>query len=106
MPAIQYIYAAAIILALLFAAAVLFTAFAKNKFKKNLSAHPSDANERGVIGESATVTERVCNASGKGLVKVRGRVWSAYSADGEDLEAGEKVCIISVKGSRLVCRRF
>jgi membrane protein implicated in regulation of membrane protease activity len=106
MPAIHYIYAAAIILALLFAAAVLITVLSENKFKKTLFSHPSDANERGVIGEVATVTERVCNAQSKGLVKVRGRVWSAYSADGEDLEAGEKVCVISVKGSRLVCRRF
>lgn len=86
--------------------AVLFIVFSRTIFKNTiLKKNPTPTNADSVIGEQAIVTERVCNIENKGLVKVRGQIWSAKSADGDDLEAGDIVSVISIQGVKLVCRK-
>ena len=84
---------------------VLLIIISKTIFKNTLATHHTPTNADSVIGEQAVVTERVSNMEGKGLVKVRGQIWSAKSADGEDLETGDIVSVISIEGVKLVCRK-
>lgn len=84
----------------------LFIIFSRTIFKKTLAVHPERTNADAVIGEQAVVTERVCNMENRGLVKVRGQIWSARSADGQDLEPGETVSVISIEGVKLICRKI
>ena len=58
-----------------------------------------------MIGETALITEDVCNIENTGLVKVRGQIWSARSASGEDLRAGELVTVVAIEGVRLICKK-
>ncbi len=81
----------------------LLVIFLKSVFKNTLSAHIARANAP--IGETALVIERICNAENKGLVKVRGQVFGARSADGDELAEGERVSVISIEGVRLICRK-
>lgn len=74
-------------------------------FKKALFAKPVATNADAVIGETALITEDVCNIENTGLVKVRGQIWSARSASGEDLRAGELVTVVAIEGVRLICKK-
>ncbi len=91
---------------LVFAAlSALFIIFSKTIFNKTLRPKHTPTNADAVIGETAIVTERICNIENKGLVRVRGQIWSAKSADGADLEEGETVSVISIEGVKLICRK-
>ncbi len=86
--------------------AVLFIVFSRTIFRNTLLKNkPTPTNADAVIGEQAIVTERICNIDNKGLVKVRGQIWSARSADGDDLAEGEIVSVISIQGVKLICRK-
>ncbi len=87
------------------AVSALLIIFFRAIFKKTLAARPTHTNADAVIGETAIVTDRICNIENKGLVKVRGQVWSARSADGDDLKEGELVSVISIEGVKLICRK-
>lgn len=87
------------------AVSTLLIVFSRTIFKKTVAAHQVATNANAVIGETAIVTDRICNIENKGLVKVRGQVWSARSADGNDIEAGELVSVISIEGVKLICRK-
>ena len=79
--------------------------FSRTIFKKTLRVHHEPTNADAVIGEQAIVTERISNIENQGLVKVRGQIWSARSADGTELEVGELVSVISIEGVKLICRK-
>lgn len=53
-----------------------------------------------------TVTTASKGALKEGAVKVYGSTWTAFPADGEtELAEGEKVEVVSVKGSSIYVRR-
>ena len=83
----------------------LFIIFSRVIFGKTLRPKHTPTNADSVIGETAIVTEQVCNIENRGLVRVRGQIWSARSADGTVLEPGEVVCVISIEGVKLICRK-
>ena len=83
----------------------LFIVFSRTIFNKTIRPVHTPTNADSVIGESAVVTEQVCNIENRGLVKVRGQIWSAKSADGCVLEPGEIVSVISIEGVKLICRK-
>ena len=83
----------------------LFIIFSKTIFAKTLRPKLTRTNADSVIGEQAVVTEQVCNIENRGLVRVRGQIWSAKSADGTVLEPGEIVNVISIEGVKLICRK-
>jgi membrane protein implicated in regulation of membrane protease activity len=83
----------------------LLIILSKMIFKNVLKVRPTPTNADTVIGESAVVTERICNMENKGLVKVRGQIWSAKSADGADIEQGDIESVISIEGVKLICRK-
>ena len=83
----------------------LFIIFSKTIFTKTLRPVHTPTNADSVIGEQAVVTEQVCNIENRGLVRVRGQIWSARSADDNLLEPGEIVSIIAIEGVKLICRK-
>ncbi|MGN1094801.1 MAG: NfeD family protein, partial [Eubacteriales bacterium] len=66
---------------------------------------PVATNSDALIGEEAVVTDRISNLENKGLVKIRGQVWSAKSADGDIIEKDNIVSVISIEGVKLICRK-
>ena len=51
------------------------------------------------------VTEEIYNISAKGLVKVKGSVWTARSeADNERIAEGTHVTVIRIEGVKLIVR--
>ena len=55
-----------------------------------------------VIGAEAVVTEAIDNAQAKGLVKVKGAIWSARSADDRPIPAGATVTVKAIEGVKLI----
>ncbi|MGB9789718.1 NfeD family protein [Thermotoga caldifontis] len=60
-----------------------------------------------IIGKEAIVVETIDNRQGKGLVKVNGEIWRAYSeSDDTTIEEGQKVTILKVEGAHVVVRKI
>lgn len=58
-----------------------------------------------ILGEMALVTEAIDNAHSQGAVKVFGQTWTARSADGAAIPAGETVRICSITGVKAIVER-
>ena len=89
---------------------IALTAMSRTIFGKYLSHHDDeDALKMGVDslpGQVGTVTTSSKGALKEGAVKVYGSTWTAFPDDGEtDLTEGEKVEVVSVKGSSIYVRR-
>ena len=88
---------------------IALTAMSRTIFAKYLSHHDDDAMKMGVDslpGQIGMVTIASKGALKEGAVKVYGSTWTAYPADGEtELTEGEKVEVVSVKGSSIYVRR-
>ena len=84
------------------------TAMSRTIFGKYLSHRDEDAMKMGVDslpGQIGTVTIASKGALKEGAVKVYGSTWTAFPIDGEtDLNEGEKVEVVSVKGSSIYVR--
>jgi membrane protein implicated in regulation of membrane protease activity len=53
-----------------------------------------------LVGNDATVLERIANAEGVGCVKIGGEVWTARSYDEDQvIEAGTRVQVVQIKGA-------
>jgi membrane protein implicated in regulation of membrane protease activity len=53
-----------------------------------------------LVGNDATVLERIVNAEGVGCVKIGGEVWTARSYDEDQvIEAGTRVQVVEIKGA-------
>ena len=63
-------------------------------------------NTEALIGQTAVITEQVCNVEGRGAAKIEGKVWSAR-AEQEDviLEQGDLVEVVDIRGVKLICRK-
>ena len=61
---------------------------------------PTNADR--VLGRTARVTETIDNDSASGAVYVDGKTWTARSADGAVIPAGEPVEITSMEGVKLI----
>lgn len=55
-----------------------------------------------IIGEAALVTEAISNEKSQGQIKVFGQIWSAKSADGNSINRGEIVKILSISGVKAI----
>ena len=85
------------------------TAMSRTIFAKYLAHSDADQLKMGIDalpGKVGTVTEGSRGALNEGAVKVYGSTWTAYPIDGESiLQEGEKVEVVSVKGSSIYVRR-
>jgi membrane protein implicated in regulation of membrane protease activity len=53
-----------------------------------------------LVGQSATVVERIANHEGVGCVKIGGEVWTARSLDDDrEIEVGERVQVREIRGA-------
>ena len=88
---------------------IALTAMSRTIFGKYLSHRDEDSLKMGVDslpGQVGTVTTPSKGALKESAVKVYGSIWTAYPADGEtELTEGEKVEVVSVKGSSIYVRR-
>ena len=75
----------------------------RKKLLKNFGKEKTDTDL--LIGQTASVIERIDNADMTGAVKVDGKVWSARMVDDcETAEVGEFVVIEAIVGVKLMCR--
>ena len=70
--------------------------------KKYINGKTHATNADRVLGTTAVVTEDIDNLAGTGAVQTDGKVWSARSADGENISAGEHVLIREIQGVKLI----
>lgn len=89
---------------------VVLTAMSRTIFAKYMVDSDEDSVKMGMNrlpGEIGTVTHASSGALNEGAVRVFGSVWTALPADGETgLEEGERVEVVSVKGSTLYVKRI
>ena len=88
---------------------IALTAMSRTIFAKYLSHHDDDAVKMGMDslpGQIGMVTSASKGALKEGAVKVYGSTWTAFPIDGEtELTEGEKVEVVSIKGSSIYVRR-
>lgn len=92
-----------IVLFLVVSAAAL--ALTRPVLKKITNATATPTNADRVLGEVAKVTETIDNENSVGAVYVDGKTWSARSADGTVIPAGERVRIESMEGVKLYVKQ-
>jgi len=88
---------------------IALTAMSRTIFSRYLPHQDEDAVKMGVDslpGQIGTVTIASKGALKESAVKVYGSTWTAFPIDGEtELTEGEKVEVVSVKGSSIYVRR-
>ena len=88
---------------------IALTAMSRTIFAKYLSHRDEDSLKMGIDslpGQIGTVSISSKGALKEGAVKVYGSTWTAFPEDGEtELAEGEKVEVVSVRGSSIVVRR-
>ena len=53
-----------------------------------------------LVGQSATVVERIANAEGVGCVKLDGEIWTARAYDDDEvIEPGTRVHVLEIRGA-------
>lgn len=67
------------------------------------NAEPTNADA--LIGKVGIVTEAIDNVNAVGEVKVSGQHWSARSKNGESIDKGITVKILSIEGVKLICEK-
>ncbi len=73
--------------------------------KKMTAAKKQATNADMYIGQEGIVTEEIDNISAKGLVKVKGAVWTARSEiDNVKIAEGTHVTVIRIEGVKLIIR--
>jgi membrane protein implicated in regulation of membrane protease activity len=89
---------------------IALTAMSRTIFANYLTHRDEDTMKMGMDslpGQIGTVTAASKGALMEGAVKVYGSTWTAFPADGEtELTEGEKVEVVSVKGSSIYVRRI
>jgi len=73
--------------------------------KKFVNAKSVPTNADRNIGRSAIVTERIDNLAATGTVQLDGVAWTARSADGSVIEAGQPVVVREIRGVKLLVER-
>ena len=85
---------------------VSFIIFKISFNKKVKSNKRGKTNVTSLIGERCLVIEDISNINVKGLVNLKGSIWSARCTDENDLiEAGTIVVVEKIEGVKLVCSR-
>ena len=83
---------------------ILTAAVVRPLAKKYADPHKVATNADRLLGMEAKVTEDIDNARSSGAVYVDGKTWTARSADGGRISAGETVEIAGMEGVKLIVR--
>ena len=73
-------------------------------FARTLTHGFTPTNADALIGEVGVVETELDSLQSGGLVKVKGQTWSAESENGEKIEAGKQVEILSIRGVKLIVK--
>ena len=69
--------------------------------KKYFTPKITKTNADRLIGKEALVTERIDNLRETGAIKIGGVEWSARSKDGQPIDAGTRIRILSIEGAKV-----
>lgn len=61
-------------------------------------------NVNALIGEEGFVTADINNIESKGLVRVKGQIWSARSQDEDIISSGTKIQVLKIEGVKLIVK--
>lgn len=86
-------------------ASIMLLAATRPLYKKYIKKRYVPTNADALISTTAIVIEEINNDDAVGIVKARGQIWSARTINGEKIEIGEKVDIISIEGVKLIVSR-
>ena len=89
-----------------FLVALICIIFFRKELEKRLKKKSVPTNADALIGKMGIVTEAIDNINFKGQIKVRGQVWTAVSLNGEKIEEGSEVEILSIEGVKLICKKI
>ena len=94
------------IIAFAFISLVSFLIFKISFNKKTKRYKKGKTNITSLIGERCLVIEDISNINVKGLVNVKGSIWSARSVDDNDLIEKDTIVVVeAVEGVKLICSR-
>ena len=79
--------------------AIIFTRPLASKY---INKRAMATNADRTIGQHATVTVRIDNIKGQGMVNIAGRDWTARSFDGSIIEEGEDTLVKSIEGVKAI----
>lgn len=71
-------------------------------FKRHLQKNEIKTNADSLVGKIANCTKEIVDGN-RGEVKIEGKFWTAIA--NEDIQAGEKVTVLAIKGVKLVVRK-
>lgn len=71
------------------------------RLKRMVDAKKTPTNSQSLVGKIILVTEDIDNLHNKGVVRVQGVDWAAFSQDGKPIPKNTPVRILSVNGTRL-----
>ena len=77
---------------------VLFWPLARKLNKKGFEKTNADR----YIGRDGIVVQSISNLAAEGQVKVDNQIWTARSANGEDIAEGEKIKVEKIEGVKLI----
>lgn len=83
---------------------ILIAAIARPLAKRYADPRVVPTNADRLPGMEARVTEDIDNSRSSGAVYVDGKIWTARSADGETIPAGELVAVEWMEGVKLIVR--
>ena len=92
-------------LALFAVVSVLTLVLTRPLVRKRLNGKRVPTNADRVIGRTGIVQQPIRNTLAEGTVSVDGAVWSARSADGAEIEAGEPIVAERIEGVKLIVRK-
>ncbi len=89
-----------------FGIAIILIVMSRTLWKKYTAIKPIEpTNTDIIIGKTGVVTADIDNVKAVGEVLVKGQHWSARSLDGEPIEKGAMVKILSIEGVKVICER-
>jgi membrane protein implicated in regulation of membrane protease activity len=71
-------------------------------FKEYMRKNEIKTNADALVGKTAVCLKEI-KGDGRGEVKIEGKIWTAIS--NEDIEVGDKVTVLAIKGVKLVVRK-
>ena len=87
-----------------FVLSILLVVFARKIFSKALTPKHTPTNADALIGELGIVTDDIDTLEFRGTVSVKGQIWSAKSENGERIEKGKTVEVLSIQGVKLIVK--
>lgn len=83
---------------------ILLIVLARRILSRTVTPKHIPTNADALIGEIGVVTDSINSLDSKGVVKIKGQVWSATSENGESIEEGKTVEVLAIKGVKLIVK--